>query len=690
MSHDHDQQPAHPPAHGSSQHLSPSASPEVSGAVGNVPAYNHDHENDIIFFGRTNFRNQLRKFGIKTDDRRRHMYLIGKTGVGKSTLLENMVLADIYLGHGIGLVDPHGDFAEKIVDFIPEHRINDVVYVNPADTDFPVAFNILEAVNEDHKHLIASGLMGVFKKIWPDVWSARMEHIMNMCILSLLENPGNTLLGINRILVDRDFRRKMIMGIKDPVVKSFWITEFEQWQDKFRSEAIAPIQNKVGQFLSTSLIRNMVGQAKSTIIPREIMDTRKIFIINLAKGRVGEDASRLMGGMLITKMQLSAMERVDIPEKDRQDFYLYIDEFQNFATESFANILSEARKYRLALIMAHQYIEQLEEEVASAVFGNVGTIVSYRVGAGDAEKLAIEFAPRFVEEDLVNLPKYNVYLKLMIDGISSDAFSASTLPPISARTHSAQKVIDASRRQYSRARGIVEKNIVDWSETRPDIPAGALPEYPTGGSSSRPMKPMFEYDCSKCSKHMILPVELDRNRPIYCETCIEIVRAERKAGKPPVDAPKVVEAVATVKTETVAIGWATRPNESAGQAAPRPESPKSEVPKLAETEVIRKDTGPAISLSALNDKAPVASVPSLKPAVHASIKPSTPVTAAAPKESPAALAEEAARKRRRRHRSGRGGSSGPTTGSGSSGGGSTSSSAPKPAAKAGGDELFPW
>ena len=320
--------------------------------------YPHDHEHDVIFFARTNFRNRLRKFGIRTDDRRRHMYVIGKSGVGKTTMLENMMLADLYYGHGMGLLDPHGDSAEKIINSVPEHRINDIVYFNPSDTEHCIGFNVLESVDENQRHLIASGLMGVFKKIWPDVWSARMEHIMNNTILSLLENQGNTLLGINRVLVDRDFRRKIISGVKDPVVKAFWITEFEQWEDKYRTEAVAPIQNKVGQFLSTSIIRNILAQEKSTIDVRDIMDTNKILIVNLSKGRIGEDASRLLGGLLVTKMQLAAMERVDIPEEERQDFYLYIDEFQNFATESFANILSEARKYRLALVLANQYISQ--------------------------------------------------------------------------------------------------------------------------------------------------------------------------------------------------------------------------------------------------------------------------------------------------------------------------------------------
>ncbi|MBU0531093.1 type IV secretion system DNA-binding domain-containing protein [Patescibacteria group bacterium] len=495
--------------------------------------YDHDHEKDVIYFARTNFRNAMRKFGIKTDDRRRHLYCIGKTGVGKTTALENIMLSDIYLGHGVGIVDPHGDSAEKILDYIPPHRINDIVYFNPADVDHPVGFNVLEVVREDQKHLVASGLMLVFKKIWPDVWSARMEHIMNNCILALLENPGNTLLGINRLLVDRDFRRKIISNIKDPVVKSFWITEYEQWQDKFRSEAIAPIQNKVSQFLSTSLIRNIVGQVHSTVQPRDIMDNRQILVMNLSKGRIGEDASALLGGLMITRLQLAAMERVDIPEEDRQDFYLFIDEFQNFATDAFANILSEARKYHLNLIMAHQYIEQLEETVAAAVFGNVGTIMAFRVGGADAVKLAVEFAPRFIEEDLVNLPKFNVYMKLMIDGVASEPFSAITLPPVALRTGNAEKVINASREKYSVSRQKIEAEIMSWSETKPvvtrEVP-GMPAEAPAKKKASRPL---FDYDCSRCNKHMQIPVELDRNRPIYCEDCIEIVREERASGKKP-------------------------------------------------------------------------------------------------------------------------------------------------------------
>ncbi len=418
---------------------------------------------DVNYFAMTNFRNQMRKFGIKTDDRRRHMYVIGKTGMGKTTVLENMVLNDIYAGHGVGLVDPHGDFAEKIINYIPPRRINDVVYFNPADIDFPVGFNIFETVRPEHKHLVASGLMGVFKKIWVDMWSSRMEYILNNTILALLEYPGTTLLGINRMLADDEYRNRIVANLKDPVVKAFWQSEFAGYNDRYKQEAVAPIQNKIGQFLSASVIRNIVAQVKSKINIREIMDQKKIFIMNLSKGRIGEDNSRLLGGMLITKIQLSAMERVDMAEKDRKDFFLYVDEFQNFATESFSNILSEARKYRLDLTMAHQYMDQLDEHVRAAVIGNVGSIVTYRVGSTDAEILGKEFAPIFTEEDLINLPKYNVYLKLMIDGVASRPFSAITLPPIGRPTGSLEKVVRVSRERYATPRDQIEDKIMRWS-----------------------------------------------------------------------------------------------------------------------------------------------------------------------------------------------------------------------------------
>ncbi|MFO0764497.1 MAG: type IV secretion system DNA-binding domain-containing protein [Patescibacteria group bacterium] len=442
--------------------------------------YNHDHENEITLFAETNFRNQKRKFGIKTDDRRRHIYIIGKTGMGKTTLQENFVLADIMAGHGCCYIDPHGDTAEKLLDYIPTNRINDVIYFNPGDIDYPIGFNILETENDDQKHLIASGLMGVFKKIWPDVWSARMEYVLLNCVNALLDYPGATLMGINRLLVDKDYRTRVIAKIKDPIVKTFWVAEFSTWSEKYATEAIAPIQNKVGQFLSSSIIRNIVAQVKSTINLRRVMDDGKILIVNLAKGRIGEDNMRLLGGMLVTKIQLAAQERQNIPEKERRDFYLYVDEFQNFANESFASILSEARKFRLNLTVAHQYIEQLDEKVAAAIFGNVGTIIAMRVGGADATAMETEFAPTFTPEDLVNLAKFQIYLKLMVDGVATPPFSANTLAPIAAKTGNNDKAIAVSRERYAEPRYVIEEKVLKWSgmeanTQKPDAPIQAAP-----------------------------------------------------------------------------------------------------------------------------------------------------------------------------------------------------------------------
>lgn len=448
--------------------------------------YSHDHEHEITLFAETNFRNESRRFGIKTDDRRRHMYVIGKTGMGKTTLLENLIVSDIRAGHGCCYIDPHGDTAEKILDFIPAHRINDVVYFNPADVDFPMGFNILETESEEQKPLVASGLMGVFKKIWPDVWSPRMEYILMNCVLALLDYPGATLLGINRLLVDKEYRARVIAKIRDPIVKIFWVAEFPSWSEKYATEAIAPVQNKVGQFLSSSIIRNIVAQVKSTINLRRIMDDGKIFIVNLSKGRIGEDNMRLLGGMLITKIQLSAQERQNISsEDDRRDFYLYVDEFQNFSNESFASILSEARKYRLNLIVAHQYIEQLDEKVAAAIFGNVGTIIAMRVGGADAAAMETEFAPVFTPEDLVNLGKTQIYLKLMVDGVATAPFSANTLPPIGGRTGTTQKVIGVSRERYAEPRQMIEQKVLQWSGMELGLPDVAVdvPMPVLGGGS---------------------------------------------------------------------------------------------------------------------------------------------------------------------------------------------------------------
>ncbi|HPD03191.1 MAG TPA: type IV secretion system DNA-binding domain-containing protein [bacterium] len=493
---------------------------------------------EVTLFGETTFRNQNQKFGIKVDDRRRHMYVIGKSGMGKSTLLENMIAQDINKGRGLAVVDPHGDLAEKIIRYIPDRRVEEVVYFNPADAEYPIAFNVVEQVEPHLRHLVASGLIGVFQKLWADSWGPRLEYILRNAILAVLDYPDSTLLAITRMLSDKNFRKRVVEKIQDPVVKAFWVNEFSSYNDKFASEAVAPIQNKVGQFLSSSLIRNIVGQIRSSIDLRKIMDEGKILIMNLSKGRIGEDNSALLGSMMITKLQLAAMSRVDTPEEERRDFYLYVDEFQNFATDSFANILSEARKYHLSLVLAHQYIEQLTDSVRAAVFGNVGTLVVFRVGATDAEFLAKEFLPLFNEEDLVNIPKFNFYIKLMIDGLTSDPFSARTLPPLSKneQTNNAERVIDYTRSHYASRRDVVEEEIMRWhlnqvgvteSEKKVVNVVDQIKPASATVSKSNISEPRFPAVCDGCGQPTTVPFMPDGQRPVYCPECLKRYRAER-------------------------------------------------------------------------------------------------------------------------------------------------------------------
>ncbi len=464
---------------------------------------------DIIFFGETNFRGERKKFGIKFDDRRRHIYIIGKTGMGKTELLKNMAIQDIKNGNGLGFIDPHGEASEELLRFVPEERIEDVIYFNPSDIEKPIAFNIMEEVDPDYRHLIAGGLMGVFKKIWPDVWSSRMEYILNNAVLALLEIKGSTLLGINRLLSDAEWRKEVLEDVHDPVVKAFWTKEFSRYSQRYETEATAAIQNKIGQFISSPLIRNIVGQKKSTIDIRSIMDNKKILIVNLSKGRIGEDSSRLLGALLVTKLQLAAMSRVDIPENERNDFALYIDEFQNFSTDSFASILSEARKYRLSLILAHQYIGQMEDKVREAVFGNVGTMIAFRVGAEDGEFLEKEFSPEFYSTDLVNLSKQNIYVKLMIDGLTSRPFSAETLPPAIPDNGYKDEIIEFSRNKYGKDREIVEREISKYT--------GVVEEKK---EVKKEKKDLFDAECQMCGKKIKVPFEPDDKRPVYCKTCL--------------------------------------------------------------------------------------------------------------------------------------------------------------------------
>ncbi len=420
----------------------------------------------VSVFGDTDYREHRIEFGIKPDDRRRHFYLLGKTGVGKSTLFKNMFIADILRGDGACFVDPHGEAVEELLDFIPPERIKDVVYFDPTDTNHPVGFNLLELKDKSQRDLIADGVVEVFKKQFGESWGPRLQYILTNAVATLLEAQNTTLLGVIRILVDKNYRKFILKQVNDPILLKFWEEEYAQMSTNSRliTEAVAPIQNKVGRFISSAVIRNIIGQVKSTIDLREIMDNRKILLVNLAQGKLGEETASLLGGMIITRLQSTAMERGDIPFEDRNDFYLYVDEFQNFATESFAKILSEARKYKLNLTMTNQYIDQLPLTVRQAIFGNVGTLGSYVVSQADASILEKEFAPDVTSDDLVSLDSHAMYIKLCIDGMTSVPFSAKSLPPRYQPYGLKSRVIESSREMYSVTREEIEDKIMRWSK----------------------------------------------------------------------------------------------------------------------------------------------------------------------------------------------------------------------------------
>lgn len=428
----------------------------------------------ITFFAKTDARGKQTPFGIKAKDRTRHVYVIGKTGMGKSTLLENMAVQDIRNGEGLAFIDPHGQTAETLLEYIPPERVKDVLYFAPHDMDHPVSFNVMEDVGPDKRHLVVSGLMSVFEKIWVDAWSARMAYILQNTLMALLEYPDATLLGVNRMLSDKNYRKKVVDNITDPSVKSFWVDEFAKYNERYMQEAGDAIKNKIGQFTANPLIRNIIGQPKSSFDIRQMMDEKKILIMNLSKGLIGETNANLLGSMLTTRIYLAAMSRADLPADLMQkmpNFYFYVDEFQSFANATFANILSEARKYKLNLTIAHQYIEQMEEDVRNAVFGNVGTTIAFRVGPFDAEILETIFAPKFMAVDLVNLGFAQIYLTLMIDGIGSAPFSAVTLPPLARGERSNRdEIVEESRGQFARPRAEVEKAISDWHAPLPEEP----------------------------------------------------------------------------------------------------------------------------------------------------------------------------------------------------------------------------
>ena len=429
----------------------------------NVPTLANTPQEELSLIGTTTFRQGNMKFGFKRKDRVRHLYIIGKSGVGKSFLLLLLTLSDIYHRQGFAIVDPHGDFAQDAIKYVPEHRIKDVVYFNPHDIDNPIAFNPMENDDPNMRGAIASEIIGVLKKMFADSWGPRLEHILRFTLLALLETDKPNLLGITRMLTDKKYRTEVVAQVKDLQVKAFWLNEFASWNDKFATEAVAPILNKVGAFTANPLIRNIIGQTNSSFDIRKIMDEGKILVCDLSRGRLGEDNASTLGALLITKIQLAAMSRANIPLSERRPFYLYVDEFQNFATESFAVILSEARKYGLYLTVANQYVAQMVPEVRDAVFGNVGSMVTFRVGADDATALARYFEPSFEPTDLQNLSIQNIYVTMSIDGETSVPFSAKTLRLPEPTRDFTREISDYSREMYNRQRDIVEADIAQWS-----------------------------------------------------------------------------------------------------------------------------------------------------------------------------------------------------------------------------------
>src|SRR3990167_4005063 len=439
---------------------------------------------EATIIGETIFRDNQIRFGIKKADRRKHVYIIGKTGTGKSTLIKNMIIQDMRSGEGVAVLDPHGQLIDEMLEYVPENRLQDVVIFNPADADYPVSLNMLQLVDPRQRTLMGDALVDVFKKYFAESWGPRLEYILKNCILTLLEVPNTSLLSITRLLMDRDYRKYIVDLIHDPQMKAFWNQEFARMEQNERliTEAISPIQNKVGQFLNSELIRNIVGQPKSSIKVDEIINSGKLFFVNLATGRIGANNTSLLGAMIVSQLQFAAMRRVDIPENERPDFFLYADEFQNFATESFATVLSEARKYRLDLPLTHQYIEQMPGAVQAAVFGNVGTLICFTVGPTDSEFLEKEFEPVFMANDLITLGRYEMYLKLQIDETQSQPFSARSLPPMANPTNMHDRAVASSREKYGRLVENVEKIIKKLSETRfrlgqsPQPPAWSIKE----------------------------------------------------------------------------------------------------------------------------------------------------------------------------------------------------------------------
>jgi energy-coupling factor transporter ATP-binding protein EcfA2 len=422
------------------------------------------NENQDITIGERHGWGEPQRFGISTEDQRHHLYIIGKTGSGKTTLLRNLILQHIALGHGVGVIDPHGDLAEELLDHIPPNRADDLVYFNPGDIDFPIGLNLLADVAPDDRHLVASGIVSAFKGIWRDSWGPRLEYILHNAVSALLDCRNATLLGVNRLLIDPVFRAKVVKQVKDPFIRAFWAEEYEGYDERFKREAIAPIQNKIGQFLLNPVVRNILGQVKTRVDIPHVMDHGQLFIANLSKGRLGHDKANLLGSLLTTQFQLGAMSRTNRPEEERRDVYLFIDEFQNFSTDAFASILAEARKYRLSLTLSHQYIDQLSLPVRQAVFGNVGTLIAFRVGYVDAEVMEKEFGNTFQATVIADLERYEAVVKLLQDGTNVPPFRAKMLPPLENRVGRKDKLIARSRERFATPRTVIDEKLNRWMD----------------------------------------------------------------------------------------------------------------------------------------------------------------------------------------------------------------------------------
>ena len=433
---------------------------DVSGVAADFGTMN-DQPPDITIGDRTGW-GEAQPFGIAAVDERQHIYIIGKTGAGKTTLLRNLIVQHIMLGHGVGVIDPHGDLAEELLNHVPPKRADHLVYFNPGDIEFPIGMNVIGSVLPDDRHLVASGIGASFKAIWRDSWGPRLEYILYNAVSALLECRNQTLLGVNRLLTDDKYRDKVIRQVKDPFIRAFWSEEYENYDERFKREAIAPIQNKIGQFLLNPVVRNILGQVKKKVDIPFVMDNGRLFIANLSKGRLGHDKANLLGSLLVTQFQLGAMARSNRPESERRDFYLFIDEFQNFSTDAFASILAEARKYRLCLTLSHQYIDQLPEPIRQAVFGNVGTLVAFRIGYTDAEVMTKEFGKTIPATSLADLERYEAVVKLLVEGSNQEPFRAKMLPPMGSHTGRKEKLIALSRQRFAMLRAKIEEKLMRW------------------------------------------------------------------------------------------------------------------------------------------------------------------------------------------------------------------------------------